>query len=113
LLQKTMLMAEGMGTRLNPHVNIWELARPLIEEWMTSHFGPRATVGRAVEDLAQGLRRLPRLIDSLHVVAERERRQAEAESKEPPPAAGRPWRPRFAEIIAVLALIAAIVAWWH
>ncbi len=57
LLQKTMLMAEGMGTRLNPHVNIWELARPLIEEWMQSHFGPRATVGRAVEDLAQGLRR--------------------------------------------------------
>jgi ubiquinone biosynthesis protein len=28
LLQKTMLMAEGMGTRLNPRVNIWELARP-------------------------------------------------------------------------------------
>jgi len=113
LLQKTMLMAEGMGTRLNPHVNIWELARPLIEEWMLSHFGPRATIGRAVEDLAQGLRRLPRLIDSLHVVAERERRQAEAESKDPSPVTGRAWRPRFAEIIAVLALIAAIVAWWH
>jgi ubiquinone biosynthesis protein len=80
---------------------------------MTSHFGPRATVGRAVEDLAQGLRRLPRLIDSLHVVAERERRRAEAESKQPSPVAGRGWRPRFAEIIAVLALIAAIVAWWH
>src|SRR6266851_2836936 len=114
LLQKTMLMAEGMGTRLNPHVNIWELARPLIEEWMQSHFGPRATIGRAVEDLAQGLRRLPRLIDSLHVVAERERRQAEAESKEPPPVAARAWpRIGFAEIVAVLALIAAIVAWWH
>ena len=42
LLQKTMLMAEGMGTRLNPKVNIWELARPLIEEWMQTHFGPRA-----------------------------------------------------------------------
>src|SRR6266481_310006 len=51
LLQKTMLMAEGMGTRLNPKLNIWELARPLIEEWMRTHFGPRATVGRAVEDL--------------------------------------------------------------
>jgi ubiquinone biosynthesis protein len=102
-----------MGTRLNPHVNIGELARPLIEEWMQSHFGPRATVGRAVEDLAQGLRRLPRLIDSLHVVAERGRRQAEAESKEPPPVTARTWRPGFAEIVAVLALIAAIVAWWH
>ncbi len=114
LLQKTMLMAEGMGTRLNPHVNIWELARPLIEEWMQSHFGPRATVGRALEDFAQGLRRLPRLIDSLHVVAEHERRKAEAEAKQPPPATVRPWpRIGFAEVIAVLALIAAIVAWWH
>ena len=94
LLQKTMLMAEGMGTRLNPHVNIWELARPLIEEWMQSHFGPRATIGRAVEDLAQGLRRLPRLIDSLHVVAERERRQAEAEANEPPPVADARLAPR-------------------
>ena len=113
LLQKTMLMAEGMGTRLNPHVNIWELARPLIEDWMRTHFGPRATIGRAVEDLAQGLRRLPRLIDSLHVVAERERRKAE-QSKRPSPAPVAPWpRIGFAEIIAVLALIAAIVAWWH
>ena len=54
LLQKTMLMAEGMGTRLNPKVNIWELARPLIEEWMQSHFGPRATIGRAAEDVMRG-----------------------------------------------------------
>jgi ubiquinone biosynthesis protein len=46
-------------------------------------------------------------------VAERERRQAEAESKDPPPVTTRTWRLGFAEIIAVLALIAAIVAWWH
>ena len=113
LLQKTMLMAEGMGTRLNPNVNIWELARPLIEEWMQTHFGPRATVGRAAEDVMEGLRRLPRLIDSLHVVAEHERRKAERAEATPPPIPGRGWRPRFAEIIAVLALIAAIAAWWH
>ena len=112
LLQKTMLMAEGMGTRLNPKLNIWELARPLIEEWMATHFGPRATVGRAAADLAQGLRRLPRLIDSLHLVAEHERVRAEQVDATPSPA-GRSWRPGFAEIIAVLALIAAIVAWWH
>jgi ubiquinone biosynthesis protein len=113
LLQKTMLMAEGMGTRLNPNVNIWELARPLIEEWMQTHFGPRATVGRAVEDITEGLRRLPRLIDSLHLVAEHQRRKAEREAATPPPIPARGWRPGFAEIIAVLALIAAIVAWWH
>ncbi|HJQ58181.1 MAG TPA: 2-polyprenylphenol 6-hydroxylase, partial [Vineibacter sp.] len=46
LLQKTMLMAEGMGTKLNPEVNIWELARPLIEDWMRTHFGARARLER-------------------------------------------------------------------
>jgi ubiquinone biosynthesis protein len=112
LLQKTMLMAEGMGTKLNPHVNIWELARPLIEDWMVTHFGPRATVGRAAEDLVHGLRRLPRLIDSLHLVAEHERRKAERDALQPPPSS-RYWRPRFAELVAVLALVAAIAAWWH
>ncbi|MBN9087267.1 MAG: 2-polyprenylphenol 6-hydroxylase [Reyranella sp.] len=114
LLQKTMLMAEGMGTRLNPRVNIWELAQPLIEDWMRGHFGPRATIQRGVEDLMQGLRRVPRLIDSLHLIAERERHQAEREAAPRPPEPGRSWlRPGFAEIVAVLALIAAIVAWWH
>jgi len=113
LLQKTMLMAEGMGTRLNPTVNIWELARPLIEDWMRDHFGPRATLARAAEDLAQGLRRLPRLIDSLHLIAERERRAAERDAIPPPPEPGRHWpRVGFAEIVAVIALIFAIAAWW-
>jgi ubiquinone biosynthesis protein len=114
LLQKTMLMAEGMGTRLNPKVNIWELAQPLIEDWMRDHFGPRATVQRGVADLMQGLRRVPRLIDSLHLITERERLQAEREVAPRPPEAGRSWlRPGFAEAIAILALLAAIAAWWH
>ncbi len=115
LLQKTMLMAEGMGTRLNPTVNIWELARPLIEHWMRTHFGPRATISRAVEDLTQGLRRLPRLIESLHIVAERERRKAEAEVVTPPSSlTSRLWaRVGFAEVVAVLALAVAIVAWFR
>jgi ubiquinone biosynthesis protein len=114
LLQKTMLMAEGMGTRLNPKLNIWELARPLIEDWMRTHFGPRATVGRAAADLAQGLRRLPRLIDSLHIVAEHERRKVERVETEVESAITRWTRDiGYAEVIAVLALIAAIVAWWH
>jgi ubiquinone biosynthesis protein len=103
-----------MGTRLNPKVNIWELAQPLIEDWMRDHFGPRATVQRGVADLMQGLRRVPRLIDSLHLITERERLQAEREVAPRPPEAGRSWlRPGFAEAIAILALLAAIAAWWH
>jgi ubiquinone biosynthesis protein len=80
---------------------------------MRTHFGPRATLGRAVEDLAQGLRRLPRLIDSLHVVAEHERQVAERAEPPPSPTVSRSWRIGFAEIIAVLALMAAVAAWWR
>jgi ubiquinone biosynthesis protein len=31
LLQKTIVVAEGLGRRLNPAVNIWQLAQPLVE----------------------------------------------------------------------------------
>ncbi len=33
LLQKTMLMAEGVGRKLLPSANMWEMARPLVEDW--------------------------------------------------------------------------------
>ena len=70
--------------------------------------GPRPQLVGEVRDG----RRLPRLIDSLHLVAEHERRKAERDALKPSPS-GRDWRPRFAEVVAVLALIAAIAAWWH
>jgi ubiquinone biosynthesis protein len=111
LLQKTMLMAEGMGTRLNPTVNIWELARPLIEDWMRDHFGPRATLSRAAQDLGEGLRRLPRLLDTLHLVTEHERQKIERALTLPVPPPIRTWRIVLAEIVALVALVAAVAAW--
>ena len=48
---------------------------------------------------------------SLHVVAEHERRKAERDADQPSQS-GR-LRPRFAELVALLALVAAIAAWWH
>lgn len=64
LLQKTMLMAEGMGLALNRQVNIWELARPLIENWMRDAFGPEARVAEAARDGIEAVRTLPGLIGS-------------------------------------------------
>ena len=42
LLQKNMLMAEGVSRALNPTLNIWTLAQPLIEQWMRENRGPEA-----------------------------------------------------------------------
>ncbi len=65
LLQKTMLVAEGVGRRLFPGVNMWELARPLVEGWMRENMGAEARMRDAVDDLLDGLERLPRLIGDM------------------------------------------------
>jgi ubiquinone biosynthesis protein len=62
LLQKSMLVAEGIGRRLAPEVNMWEMARPLIESWMISNLGPAARVKDNVGALFATLESLPRLI---------------------------------------------------
>ena len=59
LLQKTMLVAEGVGRRLCPDVNMWELARPLIEDWMLEHMGPEARIRDAADSMLDLVERLP------------------------------------------------------
>jgi ubiquinone biosynthesis protein len=62
LLQKTMLVAEGVGRRLHPGTNMWELARPLIEQWMADHMTPEARAAAALEEAGRTIERLPALI---------------------------------------------------
>jgi ubiquinone biosynthesis protein len=62
LLQKNMLMAEGVSRVLNPNLNIWTLAQPLIEEWMRENRGPEARMRDAVDDAIFVLQRLPALV---------------------------------------------------
>lgn len=83
LLQKTMLVAEGVGRRLDPDVNMWLLARPLIEDWMWANRGPEARIKEAVAGTLETLERLPRLIaraDTLMQSLE-ERRDARAQRR--------------------------------
>ena len=63
LLQKSMLVAEGIGRRLDPSVNMWELARPMIEQWVRQNLGVKARVRTTVSGLAHTLERLPRILD--------------------------------------------------
>ncbi|GAV20508.1 ubiquinone biosynthesis protein [Mariprofundus micogutta] len=52
LLQKTMVVIEGVARELADQANIWMLARPMITEWMARHMGP---VGKA-EALGEEIR---------------------------------------------------------
>jgi ubiquinone biosynthesis protein len=69
LLQKTMVLAEGMGRRLDPTTNLWALAQPLIEEWMRANRGPEAQLVDALTDAARTLRRLPALVENMERIA--------------------------------------------
>jgi ubiquinone biosynthesis protein len=62
LLQKTMLLAEGVGRSLAPHANMWALAAPLIEAWMIENRGPEARLVDATADMLLAIERLPRVV---------------------------------------------------
>ena len=62
MLQKSMLVAEGVGRTLHPGVNMWELARPMIEGWMMQNLGPQAKIKETVGSAIATLERLPRLL---------------------------------------------------
>jgi ubiquinone biosynthesis protein len=70
LLQKTMVVAEGVGRALNPAVNIWTLARPLVEQWMRENLGPEAQLREAVAEGVEALRRLPATLGRLERLLE-------------------------------------------
>jgi ubiquinone biosynthesis protein len=65
LLQKTMLVAEGVGRRLYPQTNMWELARPLIESWMAEAMTPEARAAEAIGEAGRLLERLPDMISDM------------------------------------------------
>lgn len=62
LLQKTMVMVEGLATALDPQINMWDVAAPFVKSWIRDELGPESVIAdRAREDLAT-LARLPALI---------------------------------------------------
>jgi len=65
LLQKTMVVAEGVGRMVDPTVNMWSLAQPLIEEWMRENRGPEARIAEAAAELLDGLQKVPVMLRRL------------------------------------------------
>jgi len=62
LLQKTMVMVEGLATALNPQINMWDASGPFVRSWIRDELGPEAMVADRLREDAQTLMRLPALI---------------------------------------------------
>jgi ubiquinone biosynthesis protein len=66
LLQRTMVVVEGVARSLNPHINIWEVASPIVSNYISKSIGPRATL----VDLAKTARVMARFGPRLPVLVE-------------------------------------------
>lgn len=69
LLQKTLLYVEGLGRQLYPQLDLWDTAKPFLEDWMSRQVGPQAVINAIKERApfwAEKLPELPELVyDSL------------------------------------------------
>lgn len=71
LLQKTMVMAEGVGRMLDPTVNMWQLAEPMIAEWGQAQLGPRGRAKRIARDVLKAAEQLPDVLANIHRVLQK------------------------------------------
>jgi ubiquinone biosynthesis protein len=53
LLQKTMVVVEGVGRSLDPKLDMWTTAEPVVREWMTRHLGPAGKLESAAQGMAE------------------------------------------------------------
>jgi len=61
LLQKTMVVVEGVARKLDPDANIWNISRPILEEWLKKIKDPINKAEEAVSEASEVLKRLPDL----------------------------------------------------
>ena len=105
LLQKTMVMEEGVATALDPDINMWETAEPFLRDWMRAELGPETYYADRIVDAVRALKKIPDLIERL-------------DAYYPPPGAAPPapplaevtvLRPRRGWAYALVAVVGAAV----
>ncbi len=61
LLQKTMVVVEGVARKLDPNANIWEISQPVLEKWLKETKDPINEIGNILKDTSLVLKKLPEL----------------------------------------------------
>jgi ubiquinone biosynthesis protein len=84
LLQKTMVMVEGIATLLHPEINMWDVSAPYVRSWIRDELGPEAALADKIRADVETLLRVPELIRRI-------------EERYPPPG-GAPIEPPLPEI---------------
>ncbi len=59
MLQKTMVVVEGVARKLNPNTNIWTTSKPVLENWLKETKDPMTTLNETIQSTSEVIRRLP------------------------------------------------------
>ncbi len=65
LLQKSIVMNEGVASKLDPDINMWETAEPFLHEWMRSELGPEAYYADRIVETVRAIKKLPDLVSRI------------------------------------------------
>jgi len=103
LLQRTMVVVEGVARTLDPHMNIWNVAKPIVEDYIKESIGPKALL----RDLAQTVRVLARFGPRLPQMAE----AALIRNTNPQPPPPQPWFWLGLGVFGMGAALGALILW--
>ena len=59
MLQKTMVVVEGVARKLNPDTNIWTTSKPVLENWLKETKDPLSTLNETIKNTSEVIKRLP------------------------------------------------------
>jgi ubiquinone biosynthesis protein len=109
MLQKTMVVVEGVARKLDPYLDMWGTAEPVVGGWIAENLGPRGRIedlGRSGSQLAKLMADAPPRLERLSRLIEREAEAAPAEASSAP-VSGR-WP---STVTTSLWVIAAALVW--
>ena len=59
MLQKTMVVVEGVARKLNPNTNIWTTSKPVLENWLKETKNPITSLNETIQNTSEVIKRLP------------------------------------------------------
>ena len=59
MLQKTMVVVEGVARKLNPETNIWTTSKPVLENWLRETKDPMTKINETLQNTSEVIKRLP------------------------------------------------------
>ncbi len=59
LLQKTLMMVEGMALHIDPAANMWDIAAPYLTQWIRDELGPEVRIADGIRQLFRDIAQVP------------------------------------------------------